>query len=323
MKKTFKKALLWLSPAFVFFLSFFASAQEEVLAQAPAPSAEEERTWEQSFIQSNIAISKWFDDLADGLDLFLVGKRISNRPNQSNIKIENSTTSSEGQGVKNNIGVSINPRLPNLEEYWRLKFATYDEREESRDARNAYLRQTPRERNYGATIGVFRKLGNIRTAFQPRIELQNPLKISHSLSFESIANLKTYSINPKIEFYASADKGVGTFQSLNFYFQLTKIYSLTLVNQGDYGEKLHLYSVVNGISIGQFLTPKSTFSHNIFFSSNNHPNYHLESFNLSVAYNRVLYKRILEYQVIPNLDFQKTVDFKGVAGITLNIILNF
>lgn len=317
------KALLTLSFLLVISFPFCASAQGASQTPASAPSSEEERSWEQIFIQSNIAISEWFDGVAEGLDLFLVGKRVSNRPNQSNVRMENTTISSEGHGVINNIGLSVNPRLPNLEEYWHLKFATYDERESNRRAQDLYLRQTPREKNYGATVGVFKKLGNIRTAFQPRIELQDPLKVSHSLTFESVADLKVYSINPKIEFYANADKGVGVFQSINLFFQLTKLYSITLINQGDYGEKLHLFSVTNGVSLGQFLTPKSALAYNIFFNSTNQPAYHLESYNFSVAYNRVLYKRILDYQVVPNLDFQKAVAFKGVAGISLNINLYF
>ncbi len=322
MKIVLARALFKLLFLVVFFVSCQVLAQQEN-PQDPPSGLKEERSWEQRFIDSNIAISRWFDGIAEGLDLFLVGKRVTSRPNQSNVRIENSTVSTEGHQVTNAIGISANPRLPNLEEYWHLKFATYDEREESRKAKNVYLKQSPREQNYGATVGVFKKLGNIRTAFQPRIELQDPLRVSHSLSFESVATLKNYEINPKLEFYATPDKGVGAFQALNFNFQLTKVFSLTLVNQGDYGEKLHLYLVTNGISIGQTLTPKSAFSYSLFFGSNNHPSYHLESYNFSVAYSQVLYKRILDYQVIPNLDFQNAVSFKGVVGITFNINLNF
>lgn len=291
-------------------------------AIAAAPEAEE-KNWEKRLIESNIAISEWFDGVAEGLDLFLAGKKVTARPNESFVRIENTTAVSEGKAVVNSWGLTVVPRLPNLEEYWHLKFATYDEREDKRNAKNAYLRQTPRQRNPGATVGVFRKLGNVRTSFEPRIELQDPLKVSHSLTFESVARQKTYEINPKLELYASPDKGVGTFQALNFNFSFSKMYSLTLVNQGDYEERIHLYTVTNGFSIGQVLNPKQAFSYNLLFVSNNQPSYHLVSYNLSVAYSQVLYKRILDFQIIPNLDFQKEVSFKGVAGLTVSINLNF
>lgn len=318
MKIVCRKALLW---GLCLWISLFHTrgfAQEE-----EEHEKEESKTWEQSFIDSNIAISKWFDSVAEGLDLFLVGRRVTNRVNESSIRIENLIVSQEGKALNNSVSVGINPRLPNLEEYWHLKFATYDDREDRRNAPSDYLRQTPREKNYGATVGVFKKLGNVRTSFEPRIELKDPLSVSHSLSFESVARMKGYEINPKLEFWATPDKGVGTFQALNFYFQLNKIWSITLVNQGNYEEKSHLYSVSNGISFGQILTRKSALSYNFFTGSNNQPNYHLESYNFGVAYSQILYRKILDFQVTPNVDFQRSLDFKRVLGITFAINLNF
>jgi len=284
---------------------------------------EEEKTWEQTFIDSNIAVSKWFDGVAEGLDLFLVGRRVTNRVNESSIRVENGVVIKDGQGVTNSLGIGINPRLPNLEEYWHLKFATYDERADKRSAQADYLRQTPRQRNYGATVGVFRKLGNIRTTFEPRIELKDPLSVSHSLGFESVAHVGKYEINPKLEFWATPEKGVGTFQALNFHYQVDKIWSVTLINQGDYQEKKHLYSVVNGVSLGQILTVKSALSYNLYFTSNNQPSYNLESYNLGVTYSQILYRKILDFQVTPNIDFQRTQDFKRVLGIAFAVNLNF
>lgn len=315
MKTVFEKALLlWL---------FLGISLHHTSARGQEEEKEEEKTWEQTFIDSNIAISKWFDSVAEGLDLFLVGRRVTNRVNQSSLRIENLVISQEGKALQNSVSIGVNPRLPNLEEYWHLKFATYDERADKRNAQTDYLRQNPREKNPGATIGVFKKLGNIRTSFEPRIELKDPLEISHSLSFESVAKVKDYEINPKLEFWATPNKGVGTFQALNFHFQLSKIWSITLVNQGDYEEKTHLYSVTNGFSLGEILDRKSALSYNIFFTSTNQPNYHLEGYNLGVAYSRVLYRKILDFQVVPNVDFQRSLGFKRVLGITLAINLNF
>ena len=195
------------------------------------------QTWEQKFIHSDIVVSNWFDGMAEGLDLFLVGRKVTDRNAESNVKVENSTYSSEGQSVSNVTSFSLSPRLPNLEKYWQLKFTSYDELQDSRSINNGFLRQTPRERNYGATVGLFQKLGNIRTAFQPRIELQDPLKVSHSLSFESVANYKNFQFNPKLEFFADATKGAGVYQAYNFNFSLTKIYSLTFINEGEYDER--------------------------------------------------------------------------------------
>lgn len=275
-------------------------------------------------MDSNRAISEWFDGVVEGVDLFLVGKKITDRPNSSSIRIENSTFSSEGVAPQNVTSLSINPRLVNLEEYLHLKFTTYDEREDSRGIRNRYLRQTPREQNYGATLGLFRKLGNIRTAFQPRIELQDPLKVSHSLTFDSIAEIKGfYRVNPKLEFYANPSSGVGTFQSLNLNFELTRTYSLTFINEGDYQEKSHLFGVTNGVSLAKLLTDTSSLTYTFLFNSNNQPKYHLVGYGLSIGYGESLYKGMIDYSIVPHLDFVDTKRFKGNFGVAFTFSLNF
>ncbi|MFN8846235.1 MAG: hypothetical protein ACK5W9_05250 [Bdellovibrionales bacterium] len=284
---------------------------------------ENERTWERLFINSNIAISEWFDSASDGLDLFLAGRRVTKTKNQTRVRVENSTFSTEGASVQNNTGFNVGLNLPNVEKYWHLKFSSYDDREENRNLKTSYLRQTPREENYGASIGVFKKLGKIRASFEPRIELTDPLKVSHSIQFESVANMKGYRINPKLEFFASPTKGVGTFQRINFFFQLNKIFNLTLINEGEYQERIRTYTVNQGFSFGQTLGKKRALSYTTLFTSSNRPHYRLEATNISVGYNEVIYKRILDYQIIPNYEWARIEKFRGRWGLTLNLNLTF
>ena len=302
-------------------VSPLARADED--PKAPPEAQPEEQTWEQWFIHSNIAVSKWFDGAAEGLDIFLVGKKLTTKRQDSFMRIENATSSSEGIRPVNSTSFVVNPRLPNLEEYWHLKFTTYDEQQESRNAKNDYLRQNERRQNYGASVGLFKKLGSVRTAFQPRVEIANPLKVSHSLTFESVAESKTYYINPKLEFYANADKGTGIFQALNFNFYLSKIYTVTLINQGDYQDYLNLYTVTNGVSVGQSLDERTAIAYNLFFVTTNKPSYILENYNFSIACSQLVYKRILDFAIIPNVDFAYGNNFKPIAGLTVAFNLNF
>lgn len=283
-----------------------------------------EESWEQRFIQSNIAISHWFDSAAEGLDLFLVGqRRTTKKLNESQFRIENTTVTTEGKDATNRTDFNFNLRLPNVEKYWQLKFTSYDEREEKRNVRRSYLRRTQRERNYGATLGLFKKLGNIKTSFEPRIELRDPLKVSHSISFESVADMKTYIINPELEFFASPSRGVGTSQALNFNFILSKYYTLTFINQGEYFERTHLYQTINGFSLGQIIDTKRSLAYSLLFDSNNRPDYHLQAYNISVAWHEEIYRRIFDYQIVPNIDFNKDNSFKPLLGLTINLNLNF
>lgn len=298
-------------------LTFFA------LTSFAQEKKENEESLEKQLIDSNIAISNWFDSMAEGLDLFLVGKKLTKEKNASYIKIENTSSQMEGEGFSNSSSFNINLRLPNLEEYWQLKFTSYDEKEENRNVRSGYLRQTQREKNLGATVGLFRKLGHVKTSFLPRIGLQDPLKVSQTLRFESVADLKTYQVNPKLEFYANADNGTGIFWNLNFNFTLNKVLSFTLLNEANYEDKAHLYSAGNGFSLGQFVTPSSTIAWALTFNSNNRPSYHLESYVVSIAWNQLLYKKILDYQIIPHLDFSKEFSFRGRTGLIFNLNLTF
>jgi hypothetical protein len=302
------------------FLVFVSSKSFAVEAPTePAPPID----WEETLIQGNINISNWFDTFADGLDLFLVGKRVTDKRNETQIEIENSSVITEKDDLSNTVNFGFNLRLPNVEEYWNVKFTSYDEQDEGRDIKNSYLRQTPRKKNYGATIGLLAKLGNVRTTFEPRIELQDPLKVSHTLTFESVAESKNFEFNPKLQFYADSSDGLGTTQALNFHFRQSKKSSITLVNQGDYQEKIALYTVTNGITYGHDLSRISAISYTVIFISKNRPNYHLESYNISTAYTRVLYRNILTAQFIPNVDFSELYGFERVLGFTMNLTLMF
>lgn len=322
----------------VIFVSHNSTAQEKPAPEAPSqkqlpivelppdeysPEETYMDAFERTFIDSNVVISNWFDGIAEGIDLFLVRKKVTDEPSKINAKLINSSYLVEGQGYTNTTSLSVSPRLYNLEKYWSLKFSTYDDVEDTRGVRRGYLRQTPREQNYGATVGLFRRLGAVRVAFQPRIELQDPLQVSHSLAFESVADFKTFKINPKLEFYASAAKGTGTYHSLNFNFILSDIYSLTLINEGDYEDKLHKYSVTNGISVGQALTDVSSLTYTALVYSNNRDNYHTEGYNISVSWYRLIYNKIMDVQLIPNLDYKRDDAFRGRAGLTLQLAVYF
>jgi len=309
---------------FVLLLSLFIFFHESVsFAQDWGEEDKSDESLERSFIDSNIAVSKWFDGVAEGLDLFLAGQKLTNKRNNSHVKFESTTFVKERESVNTTGSVNVNLRLPNVEEYWQLKFTSYDETKERSGAEAGNLQRAPRERNYGASVGLFQKLGNVRTAFQPRIALQNPIKVSHSLMFESVADLKTYRFNPKLEFFGNPDDGTGVFLALNYNYTLSKIYSLTLINDGEYKSKLHLLSVTNGLSIGQSMSKTTSFSYNLIFDSINQPVYILNTITYSVTWSHLIYKNILDYQISPYIQCPRQSNFNGVPGFNMTVGLNY
>lgn len=289
----------------------------------PIVEKQEEKDWEQTFIQSNRDISAWFDSATEGIDLFLTGKRVSKEKNKSSFRIDNTTTITETENFNNTSSISIRPRLQNLEEFLQLKFTSYNEKEDGRGVESGYLRKTQRRKSYGATLGFFRKLGNVRTTFQPRIELQDPLKVSHSLAFESVAEVKQFQMNPKMEFFADADKGAGTFQAVNFNYEFNPAWAITFINEGEYQEKIHKLFVTNGLALGQEYSEKTAFTYSWIFNSHNRERYHLHEHIVSVTWHQNIYKNILDFRLQPHLDFAKDNRFKGKSGIIFNISLNF
>lgn len=313
----FKRILLFLSIA----ICYSNCNAVETTERESDPSTEE--TWEQYLIRKNVETSEWFDGVAEGLDLFLAGKRYTKKPNETSVLLELEGIYNKEDNFSGTANFNVDLRLPNVEEYLQLTFTSYDEIEDRR-ARNRYLRQTPRDRNYGATIGFFKRLGDVRTSFRPRIQFAEAPAISHSLAFESVVEKRhDYRINPKLEFYATPGRGAGVYQALNFNFYITNEYSLTLINEGDYEGRIHLYTVNHGVSLGQRLNRTQSLGYNFFVTFINTPNYRLEAVNLSAVWDHLLYKNILEYQVIPNLDFRKEHAFTLNPGIITAIKLHF
>ncbi len=313
-----------------FFLGFFlfllfCVAPTPVYAQEKAfigPMPQE--TWEQRAIDGNIKISRWFDRAAEWVDLFVSGKRVTTRRNETNVRIENSSIYKEGEGYRNSTAFNLNLRLPNVEEYWSLKFTSYDEEAEKRTSESAQYRQRPREQNYGATVGFFRKLGNIRTAFQPRIDLGNPLKVSHTMTLDTTADITpTAQMFPKIELFANSDTGTGVFEQLNFGIALNQVYSLSLVNQSKYEDKNHLFQVAQGFAFNRRVMKDAAISYSVFFNSDNQTTYHLASYSVGTTWSHMIYDRILDYNVSPHVDFALEHNFTGRFGLNFNVNLQF
>lgn len=280
-------------------------------------------TWEESLINDNRAISEWFDGMADGLDLFLAGSRYTKKQNDTRLTVETGFFASEKEPFSDGTSFNLNLRLPNLEEYWHLTFSTYDESQE-RSVTQTYLRQNARERDYGARLGFFKRFKNIRTAFQPRLGFAGRFQISHSLSFESVAEQPNgYRINPKLEFYADAGKGPGVFMAFNFNFKLSKSWDWTFINEGDYEDRVHFFRVTHGTSFGQRVADNKVLNYGIYFTLVNDPNYQLNEYQAQISFSHLIYKNMLSYELIPYVKFSNVYDYAGYGGGSVYLRLYF
>lgn len=291
-------------------------------SQLPPATEKTGKTLEKSLIGGNIAISQWLSSVADGLDLWLAGQRYTKEKNDTSARVTGSVYHSEIKGTATDVAFDLALRLPNVEEYWMLTFTSYDDATENGVAQD-YFRTTPREKDYGAGVGLISQLGNVKTRFQPRISFDGFMKISNTLSIGSVIDQKTYKINPKIKLYAEPNVGTGVFFSLNFNKALSRIYSLTIINEGDYRDRPRKLTTTNGVSIGQWFSDRKSLAYNIFVNNQNRPNYQLSSYSFSVAWSHTIYKNILDYQLIPNFVFADEENYRGNPGVNLAVNLRF
>lgn len=266
-------------------------------------------------------IRDYVDYSAEKLDHWLIKRRLTREENATEFRIETSAYFKEGEAAQTFTGININLRLPNFEKYWQVKFTSYDQQATDRGVRRNYLRQGPQDQNYGTTFEFFREVSSIKFYFQPRIGLQDPLNVSQLISLRSESKNDLFEFYPRIDLFGRPDKGAGVFGSFNTQFKVTDKDVLTLVNEGEYEERMNQFTATQGFTVGRPVTDYASMSYSLIFVSNNRPSYHLDSFSISYAYGVVLYRKFIEAQIIPGASFAKTSNFTGRAFTNIN--LNF
>ncbi|MDZ4661373.1 MAG: hypothetical protein SGJ18_07100 [Pseudomonadota bacterium] len=278
--------------------------------------------FEQGALETNVAIADKIDDFAESIDLFLAGKKFIREKNESSFRIIGFAERSEGGAGREAVYLDFNLRLPNLEEYWQLKFTTVESNEfQSLDKNRPG--SAPGQRKYVASLGFFDQLGKVRTSFQPRIELSDPLQTSYVLEFSQTSQSKFYNFRPRLKFFADSQKGTGQAASFNVDFQVRPLMVFRFITEQQYLDLQGLFSTNLGPEILVSLSKKTGLSTSFTFYSTNRPSYHLDHYLLSYTIRHELYKKILYAQLSPNLLFPKDHGFKGVAGISANVELIF
>lgn len=288
-------------------------------AKKKKPLVVEKRTFEQRAIDTSDAVAKRVDRVAESIDLLLAGKKYTKKPNSSSVNVNQVVSHTEGGVLDVSTDFGVNLRLPNLEKRWQLRFTSYDEEEENRDLTQQRVRTRPRPKDYGAALLFFQNLGRIKTTFQPRLELKDPLEMSYVLRFESSASSKTFRIAPRLDLFADPQKGTGEFVSLDISTDLTDRLEISMQNTEEYKERENFFSTQHGLSLDYSLDDWRALGTGVTVGSDNRGRFHLDSVVTSVSYAELLYKERLSYSLTPFVSFYKGQRFKGKAGITLNV----
>jgi len=269
-------------------------------------------------------VARAIDSTATRIDLYLAGRKYTRKKNTSSISIKQLMVATEGGNQTHSTSFGINLRLPNLEKRFQVRFSSYDEEAESRDLRQRRFRTRARENDPGAALLFFRKLGKVKTTFQPRLELKDPLEMSYLLRFESDAGQGPVRVNPKLDLFADPEKGTGQYFQLNFSYDLSPRWEVSLLNEEEYRQRGNFLNVNHGIAFDYSIDDNKgsglSFSTN---SINRGGGYHLESYTVSPAFGHELSADRLRYVVATFLTFAKPEAFKGNAGMSAQLEVIF
>ena len=293
--------------------------------KAPPPEAvvPEQEGFEWKVLKVWYDFSKSIEKTAEKTDLLLAGKKYTDKVNETSISLSQLVGLVEGGRERSSTDFGINLRLPNLEKRWQLRFTSYDEEEEARDLQQRRVRTRGRDRDYGAGLFFFRKLGNVKVTYQPRLALKDPLEVSHNLRFESVADQKPLRLAPSLRLFAEPEKGTGVFGAIEFIAELNKFTSFSVQNEAEYRERGNYFLSQHGVGIDYALTDDKGVGFATIVGLNNRPTYHLDILTLAPAYSHEIYLKRLKYSLTPYLAFAKGDNFKGKAGISLTVELVF
>lgn len=286
----------------------------------------ERSAWVNHFIYYNKFLSQKVDEAAHGLDLFISRKNSKKETNKTTITLRSFAAHYEGGETDSSFNFDVNLRLPHTEEKWRLRFSSYDTNEEERGIRTRQQRLNSREQSYGAGLALLQDLGSIKTSFQPRIELRDPLQTSYTLKFESNAEAKPYKVVPRLDLFADSEKGVGQFLSLHSELSLNKEISIIQFNEEQYENFKNKFSTTHGISIAKQVGKRQGVNATLSFysfRSTEYKSYHLSDFTASAGYSSEPLRRVFVYRFGPSWNFSKTRNFKGEVGFSVEFDLIF
>lgn len=283
----------------------------------------EDKSFEQRVIETSDNLAERIDKAAEFIDITLAGKKYTKKANTSSVSVSQLVTTEEGGRLRNSTDFGLNIQLPNVERRWQLRFTSFDEEAENRDLNQRQIHTRPRERDYGAALFFFQKLGNIRTTFQPRLQLKDPLQMSYVLRFQSAASQKSFRIEPRLELYADPIKGTGEFFSIGIAKDITKKLDVVLQNTEEYRERGNFFSTQHGLSFDYSLSRDQAMGLSFTVASSSRPKFHTDSLTVAMPFGQQIYQERLSCSLTPFLGFAKNEAFKGRAGATFNLDVIF
>lgn len=281
---------------------------------------------EKTFLEVNTAAASQVKKLGRRVDMFLSGQKYTSETNETSITLKNAAYWQEGQGddIDFNTQFDIRLHLPNLESKWALRFTSYDEDQDEVGVNKRRPQTRPRRENYGTSIAILQKLGNIDVTFRPRVQLKNGLETSHLLRLTSRADVKKILIEPSLEFFARPDAGTGQFASIVVAYDISKGWVFTVANDEQYVNNENRLSTNHEVSATQSIREDKSIKYALLYQMTNKPrSFNLQEYSFYLSYVHAMAKEKLYYNVTPRLFFNRENGFRPRNAMTLGVDIVF
>lgn len=295
---------------------------KSVNKKVSAPEVTVGQAIENAAIEKNKQISKQIDSLADGLDVFLAGERVSKKKNKTSLVLRYIVQKTEYVDLDKQFNVQLQLRLPNTEESWQLIFDNKEE-EGFSPLNERGANSVQGGDSYGVGVGYVRKLNKVETLFRPKVKLKDPIETSYNLIFRSKTEKASYALYPELDFFADSVRGTGQIFSFHVSFPLSEKFTLRLINEEQYLDLDNLFSTNHGPMLIYTQSDRISYTAAVTAYSTNDPTFHVESYTLGFGRNHILYKNMLHYRINPRWVFAKANNFQGIAEIAATLDLIF
>lgn len=278
----------------------------------------------------NQSVSDWVDRRAKSLDLALAGDRFTDEKVDSTARINQEVYWRDYEGVKYKLDLDLDLALPNFEKKYKLMLSNYNR---NKVRRSNYSRRQFREdtrSDYGATIAILRKIGNVDISFEPRIEIKDPIATFYTIRFQNIIKRKLNTFNTRFELFADSEKGTGQFLALSFRKDFFKHWSHYFVFEEEYRDAQNYYSNLFGYTLYYRINNSMSINQSFIFTANNGKDittgpksFHLDEIFIGPAFTHEIIPNEVEYTINYIHIFSEEYEYKGRSSVSFLLGLIF
>lgn len=278
-------------------------------------------------------ISENISDLASRIDSFFVNENVVYGRNTTNIRVFNTLSMIESEGVGGDVDFKVRLQLPRLKNKVQFEVERqlddYSVDGQQRSNTNAVFnrnRNGSSERTR-AGFSLFNDVKTIQTKVTAGLEYNHGadpytnLRVSKDFNFT-----KTQSFTVITNFFAGVQDKTRQFTTTYYNIGIKKNSFFRILNEGTYKDKDRTYETLHAFILFHELNDRNTMSYTAALRALNptdNSTFYASEYFIGNTLRHRLYKRYLFLETSPGLSWPKIKDFHSVWQITLRLEVIF